>query len=235
MNRHQLACILVIVLLLSCQHKESSDSNEGKDSLQKGLKKGEITTGIFEFVEYEDGGDDNLLYAKKGNTDYDFLAGNVDCGDILRGDTCEIQWKRDTVRLAGDDDYPQLKNVLVSIKKIQNGNLSKFIKAYNRDLKYHWGDDQDAYSEDFFNKLYTVAQYYIANSNNQSIKARVKNKEEIEYSIEEQTRDNRVYEVLGIGYTFENHFTLMQWVYFDVENHKIYEYDLPNDKLVKFD
>lgn len=233
MKTYKLSYIIIIVLLISCQNKESKDSTVNENSLPKTSKKAESLKDNFEFVEYNNEGDNNLLYAKKEGKDYDFITVDIDCGNLLRGDICEIQWKKDTVYLAGDDETAQIINQLVSIKKIQEGNLSKFIKTYNKELKYHWAGDED-YSDDYLNKLYLVAQYYIANSKNESIKSRVKHKEEIEYSIEEETMNNRVYEVLGIGYSFESHFTLMQWVYFDVENHKIYEYDLPNDKLIEF-
>ncbi|WP_396161366.1 hypothetical protein [Flavobacterium sp.] len=232
-NKYKICYIIIIVLLFSCQNKESKGSSVKENSLPKTPKTVESLKDNFEFVEYNDGGDNNLLYTKKEGKGYDFITGDIDYRNLFRGDICEIQWKKDTVYLAGDDETAQIINQLVSIKKIQDGNLSKFIKTYNKELKYHWNGD-DGYSDDYLNKLYLVAQYYISNSKSESIKSRVKQKEEIEYSIEEQTMKNRVYEVLGIGYSFENHFTLMQWVYFDVENHKIYEYDLPNDKLIEF-
>ena len=217
MNKYKLSYIIIIVLLFSCQKKEYNDSSMKENSFTKTSKKEESLKDNFEFVEYNDEGDNNLLYAKKEGKGYEFITSNIDYSNLFRGDICEIQWKKDTVYLAGDNEYAQIINQLVSIKKIQDGNLSKFIKTYNKELKYHWNGD-DGYSDGYLNKLYLVAQYYIANSKNESIKSRVKQKEEIEYSIEEQTMNNRVYEVLGIGYSFESHFTLMQWIYFDIEN-----------------
>ena len=32
----------------------------------------------------------------------------------------------------------------------------------------------------------------------------------------------------------ENRFTIMQWIYIDVETQKIYEYDIANEKLIEF-
>jgi hypothetical protein len=232
-NKYKLSYIIIIVLLFSCQHKESNNSTVIENGIHKTSKKVETLKDKFEFVEYTDEGDNNLLYSKKEGEDFVFITGDIDYSILYRGDICEIQWKKDTVYLAGDDESAQIINQLISIKKIQDGTLSKFIKTYNKELKYHWSGE-DGYSDDYLNKLYLVAQYYIANSKNESIKSRVKKKEEIEYSIEEQTMNNRAYEVLGIGYSFESHFTLMQWIYYDIENHKIYEYDLPNDKLNEF-
>lgn len=65
------------------------------------------------------------------------------------------------------------------------------------------------------------------------IKYAVANNETLEFSIEEQTKNDRTYIVLGIGKTQEHKFTVMQWIYIDQETKKIYEYDLPNDKLVE--
>ncbi|MRN00316.1 hypothetical protein D1Z97_03750 [Riemerella anatipestifer] len=57
---------------------------------------------------------------------------------------------------------------------------------------------------------------------------------QLEYSIESRTENNRDYQVLGIGYTFEHKFNVIQWLYIDIETQKIYEYDIANDKLAEF-
>lgn len=36
------------------------------------------------------------------------------------------------------------------------------------------------------------------------------------------------------GDKFENRFSVAQWLYIDQRNGDLYEYDLPNDKLVPF-
>ena len=63
----------------------------------------------------------------------------------------------------------------------------------------------------------------------------IKTKEQLEYSIEERIENNRDYEMLGIGYTFEHRFSIMQWIYIDRETKQIYEYDLPNERLIAFE
>ena len=100
------------------------------------------------------------------------------------------------------------------------------------ELTYHWSDD--SYSQAHLDSLYFLAKFYIAHSENDLIKAAVKQNEQLEYSIEQQTYKGKTYDVLGIGHTSENRFTLMQWIYIDTDIRKIYEYDLPNDQLLEF-
>ena len=101
-----------------------------------------------------------------------------------------------------------------------------------QELTYHWSDD--SYSQAHLDSIYVLAKFYIAHSANALIKAAVKQNEQLEYSIEKQTHKNKNYDVLGIGYTSENRFTVMQWIYIDADSRKIYEYDLPNDQLLEF-
>ena len=101
-----------------------------------------------------------------------------------------------------------------------------------QELTYHWSDD--SYSQAYLDSLYILAKFYIAYSENELIKAAVKQNEQLEYSIEKQTYKGKKYDVLGIGHTSENRFTLMQWIYIDTDIRKIYEYDLPNHQLLEF-
>lgn len=102
----------------------------------------------------------------------------------------------------------------------------------DKKLKYHWSDD--SYSQAHLDSLYILAKFYIAHSANELIKTAVKQNEQLEYSIEKRNHKNKNYDVLGIGHTSENRFTVMQWVYIDADTRKIYEYDLPNDQLIEF-
>ena len=101
-----------------------------------------------------------------------------------------------------------------------------------QELTYHWSDD--SYSQAHLDSLYILAKFYIAHSESDLIKAAVKQNEQLEYSIEQQTYKDKTYDVLGIGHTSENRFTVMQWIYIDTNTRKIYEYDLPNDQLLEF-
>ena len=110
--------------------------------------------------------------------------------------------------------------------------MSKFRKEYKKEIKYHYSDE--SYSKSGLDEVYLSAEYYIANSKNELIKLAIQNKDQLEYSIESRTENNRLYEVLGIGYTFEHRFNIIQWIYLDFDKQKIYEYDLANEKLIEF-
>ena len=173
-----------------------------------------------------------MVVCKKGNDNYSFVNDNNNQRNLLRGDICEITWKKDTIYIAGDGETPEIAEWLVSIKKTQDGSVSKFRKEYKKELKYHYSDE--SYSKSGLDELYLYAEYYITNSKNKLIQSAIQSKEQLEYSIESRTENNRYYQVLGIGYTFEHRFTIMQWIYIDVETQKIYEYDIANEKLIEF-
>ncbi|EPE9817780.1 hypothetical protein ACSN7B_001675 [Flavobacterium psychrophilum] len=236
--------LIISFVLQSCENKTSV--NKQKDKIQDTIKsisieadenkiKGKlpkIFTDTFEFEYYNDNGDYMWLYAKKGNDSYGFVNDNNNLRKLLRGDICEIKWRKDTIYIAGDGETPEIDDWLISIKKTQDGNVSKFRKEYKKELKYHYSSE--SYSKSGLDDLYLSAEYYIANSKNKLIQFAIQEKEQLEYSIESRTENNRYYEVLGIGYTFEHRFTIMQWIYIDVETQKIYEYDVANEKLIEF-
>lgn len=174
------------------------------------------------------------MNAKKRKDLYDFINDKNDDRSLLRGDVCEIEWKKDTIYIAGDGEPPKIANWLVSVKKIEDGNVSKFRKEYKKELKYHWFEENN-YSNNYLDEIYLLAEYYIANSKNKLIKNAINSKDQLEYSLEMRTENNKDYEMLGIGYTFENRFSIMQWIYIDRETKQIYEYDLPNEKLIAFE
>ncbi|MEJ8598492.1 hypothetical protein JSO59_004245 [Riemerella anatipestifer] len=230
--------IVFFFVLQSCDNKtvlnkEKHKSHEIKTS--KGVKtdkKSELYTDTFEFEYYNNNGDYTWLSAKKGHVKYDFVNDNNTQRNLLRGDVCEIIWKKDTIYIAGEGEIPKIENWLVSIKKIKDGNVSKFRKDYKKELKYYYSDE--SYTQSTLDDLYLSAEYYIANTKNELIKLAIQNKEQLEYSIESRTENNRDYQVLGIGYTFEHKFNVIQWLYIDIETQKIYEYDIANDKLAEF-
>lgn len=189
---------------------------------------------VFEFVSYNDNGDYMLLTAKKGNKLYGFINDNNDDRSLLRGDLCEIQWKEDTIYIAGDGETPELADWLISIRKTKDGKSSTFRKEYKKELLYHYNKEETDYSESGLNESYLLVEYYVASSTNPLIRSLVQNREQLEYSIEEQTKNNRSYTVFGIGSTSEHQFNPVQWLYYDNENGQVYEYDLAKDKLIKF-
>ncbi|AFR35830.1 hypothetical protein [Riemerella anatipestifer] len=229
--------IIFFFVLQSCDNKtvlnkEKQKTQERKINTDKANKKSELYTDTFEFEYYNDNGDYTWLSAKKGHVKYDFVNDNNTQRNLLRGDVCEIIWKKDTIYIASEGETPKIENWLVSIKKIKDGNVSKFRKDYKKELKYYYSDK--GYTQSTLDDLYLSAEYYIANTKNELIKLAIQNKEQLEYSIESRTENNRDYQVLGIGYTFEHKFNVIQWLYIDIETQKIYEYDVANDKLVEF-
>lgn len=234
-----LVSIFTLLIFQSCKNKTERKQKEItnkviiSDSINNSNHKAEIVTANYEFVSYNDDGDFTTLIAKRGKDTAAFINDNIDDRNLLHGDECEIKSKIDTIYIPGDGETPALAEVIISIKKIKDGQVSKFRKNYSSELKYHWSQDNN-YSDDYLNKIYLLAEYYIASSKNELIKIAIQKNEQIEYSIEKQIRNDISYLALGIGHTFEHRFTIMQWIYIDSENHKIYEYDLANDKLLEF-
>ncbi|WP_264537571.1 hypothetical protein [Flavobacterium sp. N1736] len=111
----------------------------------------------------------------------------------------------------------------------------KFVsKKYPKQIKYY--TDKEDYTADFKDYIYEEVEFYLANSKNELVKSAIKDsKANLSYSIEEKDKDGRSYVVLGISNDFEHHTNIIQWLYLDNENRKLYEYDLPNDKLIQFD
>lgn len=78
-------------------------------------------------------------------------------------------------------------------------------------------------------------EYYLTQTTNPLLRLAVNSKDELTYSIESKTRDDRGYTVIGIAPIGPNGATIVQWLYVDEESDKLYEYNLPEDKLIAFD
>lgn len=118
-------------------------------------------------------------------------------------------------------------------KNALDSKVYNFRKNYGKELSYHYSGDFK-YTQLYLDDLYLVTEYYIATSENELVKLLVSNKEKIEYSVEQQFRNEKEYTVLGIGTVVEGRVTKVQWLYYDAENKVLYEYDLPNDELVEY-
>lgn len=112
--------------------------------------------------------------------------------------------------------------------------VSDFRKNYGKEIYYNYSGDFN-YSQKYLDELYLIAEYYIANSKNELLKNIIENKGRLEYSVEQQQRNDKEYTVLGIGTGTEGRITKAQWLFYDAENKILYEYDLPNDELVVFE
>jgi hypothetical protein len=122
---------------------------------------------------------------------------------------------------------------MISAKKVKDGNVSLFLKKYKKPIKYY--SEKEDYTDGFKDYLYTQVEYYLANSKQELVKTAIKNPDaDLSYSIEEKEKEGHIFYVLGISNDFEHHTNIIQWIYIDSNNNQLYEYDLPNDKLVEF-
>lgn len=112
--------------------------------------------------------------------------------------------------------------------------VSDFRENYGKEIYYNYSDDFN-YKQSYLDELYLIAEYYIANSKNELLKGIIDYKGRLEYSVEQQQRNDKEYTVLGIGTVNEGRITKAQWLYYDAESKILYEYDLPNDELVVFE
>lgn len=199
------------------------------------LSKGEQYADEVEYVDYDANGDYALFTIKKGN-EVVALQTNFEGSDkFRRGDILKITWKMDSTFIAGEGEKLDFTEWLINAEKVKDGNVSLFKKKYTKPIKYTWAEGEE-YSQGFKDYLYTLVEYYLANSKKDLVKAHLKNPDtEFVYSIEDRQKDGRSYTVLGIANEFEHHTSIIQWLYLDSETRKLYEYDLANDKLVEFD
>lgn len=188
----------------------------------------------FAFVSYNDDGDYTLLNARQQREEMQFINDLNQERDLLRGDVIDIEWKQDTVGVAGDGDASFPAAILLSVTKVKDGKVSRFRKYHKEPLTYHWSPEYD-YSQSYLDKLYLTAEYYIASSENKLLKELIAGKSPMSYSVEQQQREGREYTVLGIGSYEEHHKVTVQWLFYDREKEILYEYDLANDRLLYFD
>lgn len=228
---------LLLIICCSCTQTETKNQTtkelDKKEFKQSTIKKDSLKYDTIEFISYNDNFDYSQLNGKKGKEEIDFINDNNNDRSLLRGDFIAISWKNDSIVIAGDGETPQNAQWIVSAKKIKDGNVSKFRKAYGKEIKYHFSKE-DQLSDSYLDHLYQLAEYYIANSKKDIIQSKIKNKEDLAYSVEKREREDRKYYVLGIYTESEHHINTIQWLYIDPEDDKIYEYDLADDRLIFF-
>jgi len=228
---------LFLVFCYSCTPTEPKnqpvDEPETEIVRQIIAKKDSVKRDTIEFVSYNDDFDYSQLNGKKGKDEITYINDKNNDRSFLRGDLIAIEWKNDSIYIAGDGDTPQNAEWIVSAKKIKDGNVSKFRKEYGKEIKYYQSKE-DPLSDSYLDHLYRLTEYYIANSKKDLIQLSVKNKENLGYSIEKRDRENKEYYVLGIYTESEHKTNTFQWLYIDPEKDRIYEYDLNNDRLIYF-
>ncbi|WP_448606512.1 hypothetical protein [Paenimyroides ceti] len=187
-----------------------------------------IHTDTVEFISTENNANYLFYHLKKDHKIRTFMNRSKALSDIYRSDILEIQWKYE-----GEGDLNQ-NAILVSLKKIGDGSVSKFRKKYPKPLSYHWSGEVP-YDRDFLDGIYRNVEYYLANSKNKLIQLHLQNTDaQLGYSIEEAQKEHKSYVLIGIFNRFENRENMLQWLYIDTQNQEIYEYDLPEDRLIRF-
>jgi hypothetical protein len=184
------------------------------------------------FVKYQDDGDYFQLLARKGDSTISFINETDTSRNLNRGDRIQVAWKYGTITLPGDNDSEMAAQMLLSVKKIGEGPVSHFRKSYGRKLKYTWATDEE-FTSSYLNKVYLLTEYYLTQTKNSLLQLAIKNRDELTYSIESKERDGRSYKVIGIAPVGPNGSNVMQWLYIDEESDKIYDYNLPEDKLIE--
>lgn len=227
----------LLIYCISCS--PGPEKNKDKKTVRKkeiqqiAVEKDPLQRDTIEFVSYNDDFDYSQLNGKKGKEEISYINDQNNDRSFLRGDLIAIEYKNDSIYIAGDGGTPQNAEWIVSAKKIKDGKVSKFRKEYDQPIKYHYSKENEI-SSTYLDHLYKLAEYYIVNSKKDLIKLFVKNRNALAYSVEKQTKENKEYYVLGIYTESEHKINTFQWLYIDPETDTIYEYDLPNDKLIKF-
>ena len=199
------------------------------------LQLGTLYTDSFEYIGYNDDGDEFLIDVIKDDKIHGLINDDIHIVSDLnlnRGDMVKIQWQIDSLRPAGDEEMLWFEEYAVKITKTKDGNVSLFKKIYPKPIKYYSESD---YSDSFLDKIYRNVEYYLANSKQDLVKLAINNpKNSLIYSIEEREMDNINYCVVGVYNEFENTHSIIQWIYMSLDFQKIFEYDLPNDELIEF-
>ncbi|MFG4002291.1 hypothetical protein B0A67_00105 [Flavobacterium aquidurense] len=200
------------------------------------LKLQQVYTDVAEYMGFNEGGDYSYVEIKKNNKIISLTSNLMgdERPDYTMGDIYEFKWNIDSVFIAGDGERRDFTEWFISAKKVKDGSVSLFRKKHPKPMKYNWSGE-NAYSTEFKDYLYTQVEYYLANSKSELVKADLEDPNiNLVYSIEERAFKGRSYIVLGVAKEFENRTSIMQWLYIDNETRILYEYDLPNEKLVEF-
>ncbi|MGO4709308.1 hypothetical protein AB4Y90_09355 [Chryseobacterium sp. 2TAF14] len=227
----------LLIYCVSCsqnpEKNKEKKADRKKEIRQVTVEKDSLQRDTIEFISYNDDFDYSQLNGKKEKKEISYINDQNNDRSFLRGDLIAIEYKNDSIYIAGDGETPQNAQWIVTARKIKDGKVSEFRKEYNQPIKYLYSKE-DEISDSYLDHLYKLAEYYIANSKKDLIKLSVKNKETLGYSIEKQKRNDKEYYTLGIYTESDHKINTFQWLYIDPETNTIYEYDLPNDKLVEF-
>ena len=108
-----------------------------------------------------------------------------------------------------------------------------FKKKHKKDFNIIY---EKEFTKDDMGYICKTVQYYITNTANELVKTNLNNKNaNLVFMIEPDfERNKEFYTHIGIATSHENHTQVFQWLFLS-EDDELFEYDLPNDKLVKFE
>ncbi|SDH27114.1 hypothetical protein SAMN05421827_12098 [Pedobacter terrae] len=230
--------IIGICGLLACHSKTVEKNESGKLSPvadqtvtpQKQNNRPEHVAQLT-FVEYLDDGDYFQILANKGDSTFLFINETDTTRNLNRGDKIQVAWKNGIVTVPGDNEAEMPAKLILSIKKTGDGPVTAFRNGNK--LKYTWSTDEE-FTSSYLKKVYLLTEYYLTQTKNSLLQAAIKNRQELTYSIESAERNGQHYRLIGIAPVGPNGSNIVQWLYVGEESGQIYEYDLPEDRLIAF-
>ena len=236
---------LFLFFLVACNQEKVAE-NQKKDSVndaknsnpiaikQKNINdKNKVLTDTITFLEFDDNGDYPLLFAKKANKRITFIYNLPGKLNFVRDDQLVVKWKMDSTWIAGEGEKLEMREWIIAASKIKDGSVSLYRKKHHKPIKY-WHANDDNYSDSFKDYLYTLVEYYLANTKNELVLMNLKANTDLVYAIEDGNKNGRSYTVLGLASNAEGYSSIIVWLYLDNETRKFYEYDLASDKLIEF-
>lgn len=187
----------------------------------------------FKFISYNDDSDYFFLNVKDNKDSlFTFIHNTNDIINYLKDDIVEITWKHDTIVMAGDNSITEAVKLLISSKKIKDGSVSRFRKKYKKKL-FYTVFNENKYSNSYLDEIYLIVEYYIANTKNRLLNYAIKDQKKITYSLENTIRNKKSYLLIQITSSFEHKTIPLRSLYYDTNENKLYDYDLPNDTLLE--
>lgn len=118
------------------------------------LKPGTVYTDTLSYVNFDDNGDYLLFFVEK-NQDTIGLIHSEHKSDFIKGETIEMQWKIDSLRPAGDPEFLEFKEFIISAKRVKQLELD------DKKVKFLWREDK--YDPDLDTEINTIVlnQEYI--------------------------------------------------------------------------
>lgn len=97
---------------------------------------GKIYTDTVQYINFNDEGDNRLFFVKKNKNTIGLIYHNEQL-KYTRGDQIEIKWKTDSIQYAGDPEFLNYTEFLVSAKRLKPLQLTdKKIKFLWREIRY---------------------------------------------------------------------------------------------------